>query len=487
MFGWFKKQPQPAETPNPQKGSISAFSTDARYETDPLGAIAKTFQRAATSDMQGVGMDSAATANTDIGYQFGSIPDAQLMWYASQGFIGYQACAMIAQHWLIDKACTLPAKDAIRKGWEIAVNDGTEIDPKIFDTIRELDKKFLLNKNLVEYEKMGRIFGIRIAMFKVLSTDPKYYENPYNPDGIKKGSYQGISQIDPYWCAPILDSSSVSDPSAINFYEPTYWMISGVKIHRSHLIIMKTSEVPDILKPTYLYGGIPLTQRIYERVYAAERTANEAPQLALTKRTNIYKTDAAAALANQGKVEQKLKQQAYYRDNYAVTLIDKEKDDVVQLDTSLADLDNVIMTQYQLVASIANVPATKLLGTTPKGFNSTGEYEEASYREELENIQVVNMLPLIERHYEMMIRSIIAPENPFNVQVVFNPLDSLTEIEQAAVNLQKAQTDTALQAAGAIDGNDIRERIITDPKSGYNGITNEGYEDIDYETEEGGG
>ena len=30
------------------------------------------------------------------------------------------------------------------------------------------------------------------------------------------------------------------------------------------------------------------------------------------------------------------------------------------------------MTQYQLAASVANVPATKLLGTQPKGFNATG-------------------------------------------------------------------------------------------------------------------
>lgn len=476
MFNWFKKPDTPA--PIEPKKSISSFTTDASYESDPM-ILARTFQRSASADIGGETMDSV-TPNQDIGYQFGAMPDAQLQWYASQGFIGYQSCAMIAQHWLVDKACTIPAREAIRKGWEITINDGSEIDAKVIDKMRDLDVKFHLNKNLVEFEKMGRVFGIRIAMFKVLSTDPKYYEYPYNPDGIQPNSYQGISQIDPYWCTPILDSASVSDPSAINFYDPTYWYIGGKKIHHSHLIIMRTTEVSDILKPTYLYGGIPLTQRIYERVYAAERTANEAPQLAMTKRTNIYKTDAAAALANQAKVEAKLKQQAYYRDNYAVTLIDKEKDDVVQLDTALGDLDTTIMTQYQLVASVANVPATKLLGTTPKGFNSSGEYEEASYREELENIQAVDLLPLIERHYEIMIRSHIAPKEPFSVRVQFNPLDSLTEMELADINLKKAQTDQAYQAAGAIDGADIRERLISDPKSGYNGISNE-YE-IDEET-----
>ena len=52
----------------------------------------------------------------------------------------------------------------------------------------------------------------------------------------------------------------------------------------SHFVILRGPEVSDILKPSYLYGGLPLTQLILERVYGAERTANEAPMLALTKR-----------------------------------------------------------------------------------------------------------------------------------------------------------------------------------------------------------
>jgi len=146
---------------------------------------------------------------------------------------------------------------------------------------------------------------------------------------------------------------------------------------------------------------------------------------------------------------------------------------MLQFDTALGDLDSVIMTQYQLVASVANVPVTKLLGTTPKGFNASGEYEEASYREELESIQTFDLAPLIDRHHELLIRSFIAPKfgiAPFTTECVFNPLDSLTELEQADINLKQAQTDQALQMAGAIDGQDIRTRIIADPKSGYNGI-----------------
>lgn len=480
MFDWFKKSTPTLVAPPPEaRGSF--FSTDGieRVSSRKVAqaAINSTFQKTVDEFITTDGtMDSIDSVKASMTYNMGGISDGQLSWYGAQGFIGYQACAMLAQNWLIEKACNVPARDAIRKGWEITVNDGTEIDPDVLDKITQLDSKHKLKQNLIEFVKFGRVFGIRIAMFKVESTDPLYYEKPYNPDGITEGCYKGISQVDPYWMAPELNQESAADPSSINFYEPTYWTIGGKRIHRSHLIIMRASDVPDILKPTYLYGGVSVPQKIYERVYCAERTANEAPQLVMTKRTNILKTDAAAALANQGAFETAMGQHAYYRDNYGIKVIDKETEDMVQFDTALGDLDVVIMTQYQLVASIANVPVTKLLGTTPKGFNSSGEYEEASYREELESIQAFDLAPLIDRHHELLIRSEIAPMfgiAPFDTTCVFNALDSLTELEQADVNLKQAQTDQALQATGAIDGHDIRARIIADPKSGYNGIADE--------------
>ncbi len=158
--------------------------------------------------------------------------------------------------------------------------------------------------------------------------------------------------------------------------------------------------------------------------------------------------------------------------NYGVKIIG-EDDEVQQFDTSLADLDAVIMTQYQLVAAAAGVPATKLLGTSPKGFNASGEYEESSYHETLESIQQHDLSPLVNRHHLLLIRSHVAPKfkmQPFNTEVAWKPVDSPTAAEQAEINLKKAQTDDTLVQAGAIDGTDIRERLINDLDSGYNGI-----------------
>jgi phage-related protein (TIGR01555 family) len=479
IFGKKKEEEKP-------KKLKPVFSTDDFYDENLetseerlSNALKKTFQRELVvegKDGKKFAMDNSLKPSLFGDSGCGNFPiivsEAQLSWYASQGFIGHQTCAIIAQHWLVNKACTVPARDAIRNGYNITVNDGNDIDEDIISEIRKQDKKYNLIKNMLQFVRMGRIFGIRLALFKVDSTDPEYYEKPFNIDGVTPGSYKGIAQIDPYWTAPQLLGNAVTDPTQINFYEPVYWMISGKRIHRSHFVIMINGEVPDILKPTYYWGGISVPQEIYERIYAAERTANEAPQLALTKRSCLYKTDMANAIANQPAFESRVAFTTRFMDNYGVRVIDKN-DEFEFLDTNLADLDNLIMTQYQLVAAIANVPADKLLGTAPKGFNATGEFQQKNYHEELESIQCHYLTPLLERHHELLIRSYICPKygiSPFEIEIKWTELNSVDAKEQAEINKLDAETDSILVQSGAVDGRDVRNKLVSNKNSGFNGL-----------------
>lgn len=494
MAFWNRKKPVSVVVESDEMPSSGYFSTNTPVprtiearKAKLQYAIEQTFQKTDKDfkinnpDGTVVAMDNIGRAGGKIAFgsfSFGGVPEAQVAWYGSQGFIGYQMCAMIAQNWLIDKACTIPARDAIRNGFTTTVNDGTQVKPEVMDAITEIDKRMRLNENLLQFIRMGRIFGIRILMFKVDSADPKYYEYPFNIDAVKPGTYRGMSQIDPYWITPELDEISISDPSSQHFYEPTWWRVNGMRIHRTHLCIFKTNEVPDVLKPSYLYGGVSIPQKIYERVYAAERTANEAPLLAMTKRLNVRKIDIAQAMQNQAEFEQKIEYQEYMRNNFGTLFADLDET-VEQLDTSLTDLDETIMTQYQLVSAASNVPATKLLGTAPKGLNATGEFDEASYHEELESLQAHDLTPLLERHHALVIKSEIEPafKITFSTTVTWEPVDSPTAKELAEMNYLKSQTAANESLVGAIDGQDERTRLINDPDSGYSGMEDETIEE----------
>lgn len=411
-------------------------------------------------------LTTAKLANTRGAY----LPIAQLEWFANQGFIGWQMCAVLSQNWLIDKVCGVPAQDAVRKGYETTLNDGSKLDPDVATAIRQGDKRHKMKMQGKTFIKKGRIFGIRHALFLIDGID---YELPFNPDGIRPGSYRGISQIDPYWIAPILDRQAAANPASPEFYNPTWWMLQGKRIHHTHFVIMRNSDdVVDILKPAYYYGGIPIPQKIYERVYAAERCANESPMLLLSKRLLTLKTDTTKIFAAGNAFQSTVELTANYRNNFGLNLLGLEEE-MQQFETALTELNETIYTQYALVCAAGNAPVTKIMGTPPKGMDATGEYDEANYHEEVESIQEEILTPLIERHHLCQMRSDIAPRfgiAPLKTEITHKPLDSYTTKEKAEINKTKAETAKTYADIGAVDGTDIRQSIIEDPDSGYNGL-----------------
>lgn len=489
--------PEPETAKKVVKKPVGFFSNLAsgRFKKKPkpynyVEAARKSFQRTQENfiavDAAGNKMMSApemVTMDSSIqemkALQAGAIDNitpVQFGWYAGQGFIGYQNCAMIAQNPFVDKACVMPAKDAMRHGWETTVNDGTTLDSKITDWMREFDKKLDIKPNLIEWMHMGRVFGIRIAIPIIYFNDPlkekDFYENPFNIDAVPDFAYQGWTQVDPYWITPELDIMAASNPFDKNFYEPTWWRVNGRRYHRSHLVIFRNGRVADILKPTYLYGAPSIPQLIAQRLFNAEMIANEAPLLAASKRMTVLNIDISQAVANPEAFAQRMNEWADLRDNYGIKVVG-EAEQIQQFDTSLTDLDAIIMTQYQLVCAIARVPSTKMLGTAPKGFNATGEFDEASYHEELESLQENDATPFIDRHNLLTVKSWVVPKfniSEFHCTVVWKPVDSPTAEEQAGLNKTKAETDAILVNASIIDGFDGRKRISNDPDSGYNGI-----------------
>ncbi len=432
----------------------------------------------------GIAMDASIQEVKKFASTTGNIPLQTLNWYSQYGFIGWQICAILSQQWLVDKALRMPGLDATRNGFERTTGtDDTEVDAKALDDLKKCDKKHHLKKNLHEHIRFSRMFGIRHTLFLVDGID---YELPFNQDGVKPGSYKGMVQIDPYWIAPWLDAEDASNPMSQHFYEPTYWMINGRKYHRSHFVISRNgADLPDILKPAYYYGGIPTTQLIYERIYAAERVANEAPMLAMSKRLFALRADLTKAAGNLAEFKAKIRNWANFMQNFGIKVIGQDEE--IQLhDTSLAELENVIRNQYELVAAAAHVPASKLLGTSPQGgLGNTGDYERDSYHEFLETIQDEALSPLVERHTILcQLSEGIAKGTNFEIQ--WNPLEVLSDKEQAEVNKIKADTDTAYNGIGAVDGLDVRRRLIKDHQSGYEGIEEvvpEGPGDRDHEAE----
>lgn len=394
-------------------------------------------------------------------------------YFAKQGFIGFNNCAILAQDWLVNKAISTPCDEAIATDYEINLV-GEEVEDEDTNLLEELKNisekrdKYNIKEVCKEFAINKRKYGQALCIPLVENAD---YENPFNIESIKKNSYKGMSVIEPNWVSPVLDSDASTNPVSERFYKPTWFRLpNGKHIHYTWFIFNTYGIVSDILKPTYYFGGLPLPQLLYEQAYAAHKTAKEAPMLAQSKRLNYMEGNLNAYLLDETRLQNEINLMSWLRNNWGWLFIKKDQR-IGQLDTSLTDFDAVTMLGYQLVAAISGVPSAKLLETSPKGWQSTGSYEEDNYKMLLLNIQHNDFEPILNLHYQLLTKSKYEQTKYFKTK--FDDIDVPTEKERAEINEIKSRTDAAYIDSGVISPEEVRDSLRNDAKSGYNALTEE--------------
>ena len=479
FFNKDKDVTKPVDSPKPAKQTYY-FEKPKFTNAEKNKAWKSTFQKTCDdffkTDINGkrIAMDSLAT--TGLKEKFAcnyGLDEVFYTYYAQMGFIGYQACAMLMNHWFISRACTLPVEEAIAAGYELLLSDDNDKDKKknldILEKVKQkADKKYHIDEKVKLFGSHNRTFGVGYALPVIEGID---YEKPFNIDGVKEGSYKGIKNIDPLWILPEFNQSSLIKPSDMDFYEPTYYkLMNGDRIHKSHFVKIIYAPVADILKPSYFFGGVPLTQMLYKPVFAAETIANELPQLVRSKRLLVVDADMESFVANQEAMESTMEVFTYNRDNHSVVL--KNPDGQVNsLDVSLNDLPEVMVRAYQRASAVCGVTYEKMMSTNPVGSNASGEYTSRNYVQLLNTIREEQLRKLYMRHYKLSLKSDFGENFAFDLQ--FNPIDSPTAVETAQNTAIKVNTLATCVQSGAISPDNMRDAVRTFQDLGINNITDE--------------
>lgn len=393
--------------------------------------------------------------------------------FATKGFIGFNNCAIIAQDWLVNKCLALPCEDAIAINYDITLKDAevTEEDKDIISKIKSLSEtgeKYNIKGICKEFAENKRKFGQALCIPLVEGVD---YSIPFNIDALTPKSYKGMVVIEPIWVAPVLNIEATTNPMSKRYYKPTWFrMPDGTLIHYTWFIFNTYGDVSDILKPTYYFGGYPLPQLLYEQVYASEKTANEAPMLAQSKRLNYMEGNLNAYLTDEEKLHKEINLMSWLRNNWGWLFIKRDQK-IGQLDTSLTDFDAVTMLGFQLVAAISGMPSARLLETSPKGWQSTGSYEDDNYSKLQQSIQRLDYCPILNLHYKLLTKSEFGIEKDY--ECVFDAIDTPTEKERAEIREINSRTDLNYINAGSISPDEVRNILREDINSGYNTLSEE--------------
>jgi phage-related protein (TIGR01555 family) len=289
---------------------------------------------------------------------------------------------------------------------------------------------------------------------------------------IKKGSLIGFKNIEPIWSTPYAYNSN--DPTAPDFYRPEKWYVMGSPVHADRLLTFIARPVPDILKPSYNFGGLSLTQLIQPYVTRWLKTVDSVNRLISNFSMTYLKTDMEGTLAGDGSANQsliaRLRTFTAIKDNRGVGAIDKDSEDFAQINTPLSGLSELQAQAQEHMAAPTHIPLVFLTGITPSGLNASSEGEIKVFYNwisgEQENFFEGNLRVVFEL-IQLHLWGDIDPDISFE----WVPLDSPTDKELSEMRKADADAGVAYVGAGVVSPEEERERLRNDPDSGYTHIT----------------
>ena len=161
---------------------------------------------------------------------------------------------------------------------------------------------------------------------------------------------------------------------------------------------------------------------------------------------------------------------ANVRTNQGVMAIDKTEEELTNVSAPLGSLDHLQAQAQEQMCSVTGTPVVKLLGIQPTGLNATPEGEltcwydwVAAFQEKLFRRHLTTVLDVLQIH--------LWGERDPDITFDFEPLEEMTETEEAGVEKTKADTDVALVGAGILAPEESRARIAADPRQPYGDIS----------------
>lgn len=301
---------------------------------------------------------------------------------------------------------------------------------------------------------------------------------------VGKGALKALKVIEPVWTYPTTYNATY--PLAPDWYDPQVWYVLGQQIHKSRLLPFIGRPVPDLLKPSYSFGGLSLSQIAKPYVDIWLTTRQSVADLIHSFSIMILSTDMATLMqpGDANNLLFRLQMFNELRDNQGVFAINEATEDFKNVSASLAGLHELQAQAQEHMMSVARIPAVKYTGMQPDGLNASSEGEIRTFYDSISATQNRFFRPGLTTTIDLAQITLWGERDP-RIAWDFVPLWELTEKEKSEKRKADAETGKILIDSSVISPEEERKRIAADPESGYHGIDPEDVPNIMEEEAEG--
>ena len=390
--------------------------------------------------------------------------------YGGGGFPGFAYLSQLATRAEYRAFAATMSTELTREWLEFTSKQDDDSDSS--DKIKAIEEEFkrLNVRGVIQKAAENDCYFGRAQIFLEIAGADRTTPLILDPRTIAKGSLERVVPVEAIWTTPA--GYNALDPAAPDFYKPSSWFMLGQQVHASRLMTVVTRPLPDILKPAFNFAGMSLSQLAEPYVDNWLRTRQSVADL-----INNFSITALATSMDQvlqgdddgADVFARAELFTRTRSNKGLMLLDKEREEIVQVNTPLSGLHELQAQSQEHMCSVSRMPAIVLTGISPSGLNASSDGEvrifydwvaaqqEAHWREPLEVILKAVQLSLFGE---------IDPD----IGLAFIPLYQMTPAEEADIRGKDGVTDCAYVAAGILDPSEVRDRLAKDPNSGYMGL-----------------
>lgn len=359
-----------------------------------------------------------------------------------------QLDAAYQTNWLARAIVDIPAEDMCRE-WRI-------IKSKDADAIRIEEDRLMLPMAVQEATTWGHLYGGG----GILMLTGQDLQKPLNVNRIRKGDLQRLVVFDRYdMSAMTLNTWNVLAP---NYLAPEFYTITGggQQIHWSHFARFNGTRLPRRqMLQTQGWGDSELRKcldDIMDMVASKDGIAElmQEANVDIIKREGLsdeLATDQDEAITSRYALFSQMKSVVQ------MALLDGDETyDRKTLD--LAGVAPVIELFMTWISGAANIPLTRLFGTSAKGLNATGEGDLKNYFNSIRSKQLVRLDPGLRYLDEVMVRSALGYW-PDDYNYVWAPLAQPDELQLAQAAQVRMQTDIGYLQEGIIRPSQIQRNL----------------------------
>lgn len=336
---------------------------------------------------------------------------------------------------LFSKIIDRPAEEALKHGMEYNVGD-PQLEEFLDDALDRLDWEDKATTAI----RWARLFGGSIIV--MLLDDGRGLEEPVNWVDI-----HSVEELLVYERAVVQP-----DPDTYRTGKATYFDVSSTyggffRVHRSRCLVFKNGSLPEFGAPQqYFYWGLPEYIRIKRDLSIVLRTHQNAANMIEKSVQPVYKQkNLQSTLATEGgdtAVLKRLNVIDQARGMLNSIAVDMDGEDYAFQTFQLSGTQEILESTYNLLSAVTCIPQTILFGRSPSGENATGESDLENYYNFVEGIQK----RMLKKNIRTLLKAVTQAgvydgsiEDPGTIKPTFKPLWSLSEAEQATVELTKAQ------------------------------------------------